>query len=229
MRYLIRADLRPRPYEHVERVRPAAAERGDARGHTRRAQHAEHLPARAPADGAALDAHGNALAFDAVHERLGKRPDDGGDVVRLTPVVAVPPDVVAPVHVRRGRADRCLDAVDVVEPVDGRAAFVAAGDAVDALHEAAAVARAHPRVAYEHAHDGLFATHRGRAPRTEHARAEVARDEQLHTPRGAARAKPTARERHDEDSREPGGEDERDADSTRMPKPTLHGAFQRRT
>src|SRR6202030_4573053 len=135
------------------------------------------------------------LACDAVEKGLGKGSDDGGHVVGLAPVVAVPPDVVAPLDVRLGGAARRLDAVDVIEPVDGRPVFVAAGSPVDALYEAAAVARGDARVSLEQAHDGLFAVHRRRGRRPEDARAEVARDEQLHAAGRAACAETAAGER----------------------------------
>ena len=65
--------------------------------------------------------------------------DDGGDVVGLAPVVQVPPDVVARVDVRRRRALRRLDPVDVVEPVRRVSPAFPARVPVDALDEAAAV------------------------------------------------------------------------------------------
>ena len=67
--------------------------------------------------GGAFDAHGQPLAPDPVQERLGVGADDRRHVVGLAPVVQIPPDVIAGMHVRRGRALGRLHAVDVVEPV----------------------------------------------------------------------------------------------------------------
>ena len=100
----------------------------------------------------ALHARRQPAAVDAVQERLGKRADDGRDVVGDAPVVVVPPDAIALVDFDRGRALAGLDPVDVEEPID-RAAVPTAADAVDRLHEVAAEARRHlRRVALQQAH-----------------------------------------------------------------------------
>src|SRR5439155_2110154 len=126
----------------------------------------------------ALDAHGQPPAADAVAEGLGVGADDGRDVHRRAPVVAVPPDAVAVVDVHVGGALRRLDAVDVEEPVDRAPVRAPAGVAVDGLDEVAAVARAYARVAPQQAHDGLVAGALGRGRLQDGACAEVLGDGQ---------------------------------------------------
>src|SRR4029077_11914713 len=113
----------------------SAARRRDRRGNAELAQPGGHGAAGAARNGGALDPHRIALAFIPVQEWLRERPHDGGDVLGLAPVVAIPPDLVALVNVGGGRPLGGLHAVDVVEPVDRFAPLLAASEVVDALHE----------------------------------------------------------------------------------------------
>ena len=137
-------DARPRPDEHAQRARAPRS----ARGRRSPAGHAEpRAAARRPSGRrvrATASAHstrtGRRLPSSPFRNGSGNEPTTAGTSLGLAPVVAIPPDVIAGVHVRRGGALRGLDAVDVVEPVDRLPRFLAAGEAVDALHEAAAEA-----------------------------------------------------------------------------------------
>ena len=106
----------------------------------------------------------------------------------------------------RGRALVGQDPVDVVEPVD-RAAFLApAGDAVDLLHEAAAVAGLDLEVALQHPHHGLAARDRVGRARPDLARAEVARHGQRRAAALALAGAQAAAAREREQRDEQGGE-----------------------
>ena len=76
----------------------------------------------------------------------------------------------------RGGAVLGQDPVDVVEPVDRPAVLATARDAVDLLHEAAAVAGLDVEVALQHPHHRLAARDRVGRAGADLARAEVARD-----------------------------------------------------
>ena len=176
-------DPAPRSDEHAQRFRRAAAADGGDRGGDRRFAHAgDDLTAGASGDRHAFDADGQALAFDAVEERLGKRPDDRDRAVALAGVVQVPPDVIARSHAgARGRA-RALYAIDVVEPFAGRFAAAdapGAGRPADALHVGAVGADAHRVVATQQVEHSLVGARAQRTAAVQHTRAEVPRDEQL--------------------------------------------------
>ncbi len=85
-----------------------------------------------------------------------------------------------------------LDAVDVVEPVHRHSAFLPAGQALDALHEAAAVAGAHARVAHQQAHDGLLTAYVWSTEGPHDRGAEVAGDSETDGARGGTGAEAAA-------------------------------------
>ena len=133
------ADLGPGPNDDAERVRARAGPEQLGRGrHVGGVERGGHLLAGGADIGRALDRDRIALAADPVDERFRERADDGRDRVGGTPVVEVPPDVIAGVDGGRGRPLRRLDAVDVIEPVR----LGATGpDPADRVNEAAPVAR----------------------------------------------------------------------------------------
>ena len=104
------------------------------------------------AAGQALDSHRLAVALGrGLREGLGPRSDHRGHPHRVGPVAVVPPDPVAAADMHLGRANRGLDPVDVEEPVVAPPAALGAGEPVDRLHEAAAIARRDLGLAIEEA------------------------------------------------------------------------------
>ena len=112
-----------------------------------------HLPCDPPREGGVRGDDARAAAVD---ERVRIRAGDDGDAHRAgRPVAEVPPEDIAGVDAHLGRASAALDAVDEEEPV--ALATQRAGDAVDRLHEPAAVAGRHLQLPL----DGLDAVETG--------------------------------------------------------------------
>ncbi len=90
----------------------------------------------------ALDGHGPAVRPRPrpAAKGSGHEPTTAGTLHRAGPVAVVPPDPVTAVDANVGGAHRGLDSVHVEEPVLAPSAALGAGQAVDRLHEAAAVA-----------------------------------------------------------------------------------------
>src|SRR5206468_718266 len=108
----VASQVRPRPDEHTQQlVAGAGANRRLPRDDAVAAELLLHRLTRRLGAGSALDPDRQAPTVDAVGERLGKRADDGGHALGGPPVVAVPPDDVAAVELRGGRALGRLDAV----------------------------------------------------------------------------------------------------------------------
>jgi hypothetical protein len=196
---LVVAQVRPRADHDAQRLEAARPAHDPARGRDAAVgELARHAIARPATRLDAFHAHGQATPVHPVQEGLREGADDGLDVRGDAPVVAVPPDLVAVVELRGGRALVGLDAVDVVEPVERAPVAPAARQAVDRLHEAAAVSGADLRVALQQAHHGVRALDLGPVERDHGPGAEIARDRQPRVRRAAARAHAAARERGDE-------------------------------
>src|SRR5215217_1195240 len=174
-------DLRPRADDHAQHLAPCGLLEHGAGGvgDARVAEPGLDLVAGALLVAAeADDPHRQLAALDARHERLGERADDGRDAHRGAPVVVVPPDPVPGLDAALAGADPRLDPVDVEEPVDAAAALAPARDAVDLLHEVAAIARLDLEVAPEQPHHRVALAHAGDAVAADRLRAEVPRDGQ---------------------------------------------------
>src|SRR3954469_3852011 len=95
------------------------------------------------------------VPLKAVRERLRPGAHHGRHAHRRSPIAVVPPDPVTPGEVVARGPDGRLDAVHVEEPVTRATTARGAGDAVDRLNEAAAVARRDVRVPVQHPKDGV--------------------------------------------------------------------------
>src|SRR5215208_4152374 len=157
-------DLRPRTDEQAQHLAPGGLleHRAGHAGDARVAQPGLHLVAGAFLVAAEADhAHRQLAPLAAGQERLRERAHHRRDAHRSTPVVVVPPDPVAGLHPALAGTDAGLDPVDVVEPVDAAAALAPARDAVDLLHEVAAVAGLDLEVPLQEPHHGLALAHAG--------------------------------------------------------------------
>ena len=161
-----------------------------------------HRGAGVAGDGRAFDAHRQALAFDAVQERLRERAHDGRrHGRRLARVVQVPPHVIARVHAGGARPLGRLHAVDVVDPVGvlpARGNLRPGGQGVDARHRSPlepAWTAVWPAQQAEH---GLPLARMQTARAREHPLAEFAGDEQLDGARRGADGEAAAGQRQRE-------------------------------
>src|SRR6185437_5251198 len=179
-----RSDEHPQGFRLVPRADPGYRSR-----HPLGAQARHHLLASLAAHFGTFDAHRQALAFASVQKRLQKRAHYRGHVLGLAPIVQVPPDVIARVYLRARPALGRLDAVYVIEPVDRVPILRPAGEAVDALHEAASVAGGDRVVAHQQAQNRLLAASLRRPLPTNGLGAEVFGDRQMNRARRGPRSK----------------------------------------
>ena len=147
----------PAADDHAQHLLPRRLleHRARHRLHARVQQAGGDLVARALGVARADEADGEALALEAGRERLGERADHRRDALGSLPVVVVPPHALAGRHATLGRPHGRLDAVHVVEPVDPAAVGATAADAVDLLHEPAAVARVDLVAVLQQPHHGV--------------------------------------------------------------------------